>query len=114
MEEETQHADAILRRLLMLGGKPDMRPLPFTPGETVAGDACGRTWQTEYSVRQHLQDAIALCARPWRLREPRPPLAQLRDTEEHPRLLAGKRSSAWIEKVACKTTCKRRQGGTSG
>lgn len=35
MEEETQHADAILRRILFLGGRPDMRPHEFTPGETV-------------------------------------------------------------------------------
>ena len=34
MEEETQHADAILRRILMLGGRPDMRPHDFTPGES--------------------------------------------------------------------------------
>ncbi|MBE2291267.1 MAG: bacterioferritin, partial [Xanthomonadaceae bacterium] len=31
MEEETGHADAILRRILFLEGDPDMRPHPFTP-----------------------------------------------------------------------------------
>src|SRR5690606_22052454 len=35
MEEETQHADALLRRILFLEGKPDMRPDAFEPGETV-------------------------------------------------------------------------------
>lgn len=35
MQEETQHADALLRRILFLGGMPDMRPNPFTPGTTV-------------------------------------------------------------------------------
>ena len=35
MQEETEHADAILRRILMLEGKPDMRPHAFTPGESV-------------------------------------------------------------------------------
>ena len=35
MEEETEHADAILRRILFLEGDPDMRPLPFEPGRTV-------------------------------------------------------------------------------
>ena len=35
MQEETQHADAILRRILLLEGEPDMRPNAFTPGATV-------------------------------------------------------------------------------
>ena len=29
MEEETQHADALLRRILFLEGEPDMAPNPF-------------------------------------------------------------------------------------
>ena len=41
MQEETEHADAILRRILMLEGKPDMRPHAFTPGESVV-DLCQR------------------------------------------------------------------------
>ena len=32
MEEETEHADAILRRILFLEGEPDMRPDPIEPG----------------------------------------------------------------------------------
>ncbi|MBP7941103.1 MAG: bacterioferritin, partial [Comamonas sp.] len=35
MQEETQHADAILRRILLLGGRPDMRPKELTLGENV-------------------------------------------------------------------------------
>lgn len=35
MEEETQHADALLRRILFLGGDPDMRPHASEPGKTV-------------------------------------------------------------------------------
>lgn len=31
MEEETEHADALLRRILFLEGDPDMRPAEFTP-----------------------------------------------------------------------------------
>ena len=38
MQEESQHADALLRHILMLGGRPDMRPKEFTPGETVPED----------------------------------------------------------------------------
>jgi len=44
MEEETQHADALLRRILFLEGDPDMRPDPFEPGKTTSGRCCARTW----------------------------------------------------------------------
>src|SRR5690606_18089064 len=37
MEEETQHADALIRRILMLDGIPDMRPNAFEPGKDVVG-----------------------------------------------------------------------------
>ena len=43
MQEETQHADALLRRILFLGGMPDMRPNPFTPG-TRWWRCCKKTW----------------------------------------------------------------------
>jgi len=39
MEEETQHADAILKRILFLEGKPDMRPSVITPRLHRAGNA---------------------------------------------------------------------------
>ncbi|MEE4465268.1 ferritin-like domain-containing protein, partial [Azotobacter chroococcum] len=35
MQEETQHADALLQRLLFLQGTPDMNPEPINPGQTV-------------------------------------------------------------------------------
>ena len=35
MEEETQHADALLKRILFLEGVPDMNPDAFEPGATV-------------------------------------------------------------------------------
>lgn len=35
MEEETQHADALLRRILLLEGTPRMRPDDIHPGTTV-------------------------------------------------------------------------------
>ena len=35
MEEETQHADALLQRILFLEGTPDMTPEPIHPGHTV-------------------------------------------------------------------------------
>ena len=56
MEEETQHADALLRRILFLGGNPDMRPHGFEPGVTVE-DMLQKDLDTEYSVRNNLADA---------------------------------------------------------
>lgn len=81
MEEETQHADAILRRILMLGGKPDMRPHAFTPGDTVQ-EMLRKDLDTEYSVQTHLKAAMALCEthRDYVSRDLL--LAQLHDTEQ--------------------------------
>ena len=112
MEEETQHADAILRRLLMLGGKPDMRPLPFTPGETVL-EMLRLDLQTEYSVRQHLQDAIALCERHGDYVSRDLLLAQLRDTEEDHAYWLEKQLGL-IEKVGLQNYLQTQAGGTPG
>ena len=112
MEEETQHADAILRRLLMLGGKPDMRPLPFTPGETVQ-EMLRLDLQTEYSVRQHLQDAIALCERHGDYVSRDLLLAQLRDTEEDHAYWLEKQLGL-IEKVGLQNYLQTQAGGTPG
>ena len=60
MEEETQHADALLRRILFLEGEPDMRPDGFTPGKDVE-DMLQKDLDTEYAVRANLQKGIALC-----------------------------------------------------
>ena len=89
MEEETQHADAILRRILMLGARPDMRPTAFEPGLTVP-DMLRKDLATEYEVRANLQAGIALCEaqRDFVTRDIL--LAQLRDTEED--------HAYWLEK----------------
>ncbi|WP_313083290.1 bacterioferritin [Pulveribacter sp.] len=89
MQEETQHADAILRRILMLEGRPDMRPEPFTPGETVP-DMLRIDLETEYRVRANLREAIALCERQRDYVTRDLLLAQLRDTEED--------HAYWLEK----------------
>ena len=60
MEEETQHADDILRRILFLEGTPDMRPDAFTPGKTVP-EMLRTDLALEYSVQKNLTDAMALC-----------------------------------------------------
>ncbi|RMX04101.1 bacterioferritin [Corticibacter populi] len=89
MEEETQHADAILRRILMLDGRPDMRPLPFTPGETVP-EMLRKDLETEYEVRARLQAAMQLCESVSDYVSRDMLLAQLRDTEED--------HAYWLEK----------------
>lgn len=60
MEEETEHADAILRRILFLEGEPDMRPDPIEPGKTLT-EMLRKDLDLEYSVRENLAKGIALC-----------------------------------------------------
>lgn len=60
MEEETQHADALLQRILFLEGVPDMRPDAIHPGNTVP-DMFRSDLALEYSVRAALSKGIALC-----------------------------------------------------
>ncbi|KAF1685216.1 bacterioferritin [Pseudoxanthomonas taiwanensis] len=81
MEEETAHADAILRRLLFLGADPDMRPHPITPGKTVV-EMLEADLRVEYEVRANLAAAIRLCEEKQDYVSRDMLLAQLRDTEE--------------------------------
>lgn len=60
MEEETEHADAILRRILFLEGVPDMRPDAIEPGGTLE-EMLRKDLDLEYSVRKNLATGIALC-----------------------------------------------------
>lgn len=89
MEEETQHADDILRRILFLEGKPDMRPLEFTAGETVE-EMLRKDLDTEYTVRDNLRAAMALCEELGDYNTRDILLSQLRDTEED--------HTYWLEK----------------
>ena len=89
MEEETQHADALMRRILFLGGDPDMRPEAFEPGRDVE-DMLEKDLATEYAVRKHLADGIALCERYGDYVSRDLLLSQLKDTEED--------HAYWLEK----------------
>lgn len=89
MEEETEHADAILRRILFLEGNPDMRAAEFEPGTTVA-EMLRKDLETEYAVRQHLVDGIALCERHGDYASREMLVSQLKDTEED--------HAYWLEK----------------
>lgn len=81
MEEETQHADALLRRILFLEGDPEMRPDAFEPGKTVE-DMLRRDLDLEYAVRGHLAKGVALCEQHGDYVSRDILVAQMKDTEE--------------------------------
>lgn len=89
MEEETQHADALLRRILFLGGRPDMRPSAIHPGYIVP-DMLAADLKLEYEVRAALTRGIALCEQHRDYISRDILLAQLKDTEED--------HAYWLEK----------------
>lgn len=60
MQEETQHANALLERILFLEGTPDMTPEPINPGKTVP-EMLRNDLALEYQVREALAKGIALC-----------------------------------------------------
>ncbi|MFG3453524.1 bacterioferritin [Stutzerimonas stutzeri] len=59
MEEETLHADALLKRILFLEGTPDMTPEAMHPGHTVP-EMLRADLALEYKVREDLAKGIAL------------------------------------------------------
>ena len=81
MQEETEHADAILRRILFLEGDPDMRPHAFVPGRTVV-EMLEADLQVEYQVRANLAAGMKLCEEKQDYISRDMLLAQLKDTEE--------------------------------
>jgi len=89
MQEETQHADALLRRILLLGGRPDMRPKELNLGENVP-DMLRKDLAAEYSVRDNLRKGMALCEQHGDYVSRDMLLQQLRDTEED--------HTYWLEK----------------
>ncbi len=89
MEEETQHADALLRRILFLEGDPDMDPHAFEPGRTVE-TMLRKDLDLEYLVRENLAKGIALCERHEDFVSRDMLLTQLADTEED--------HTYWLEK----------------
>ncbi len=81
MQEETEHADAILRRILFLEGDPDMRPHAFEAGRTVV-EMLEADLKVEYKVRADLSAAMKLCEQHRDYVSRDMLLAQLKDTEE--------------------------------
>ncbi|MDG2516442.1 MULTISPECIES: bacterioferritin [Lysobacter] len=81
MQEETEHADALLRRILFLEGDPDMRPDEFIAGYTVE-EMLQRDLEVEYRVRAALAEGMALCERVGDFVSREILRVQLQDTEE--------------------------------
>ena len=81
MEEETQHADALLQRILFLEATPDMTPKAIYPGATVP-DMLKSDLKLEYEVRAALAKGIELCEQHGDYMSRDILVLQLNDTEE--------------------------------
>lgn len=82
MEEETQHADVLVRRILFLEGTPDLSNADdLTIGKTIP-DMLQADLDVEYYVRDLLKETMAICeeVQDYQTRELLKPL--LHDTEE--------------------------------
>ncbi|MFP3560314.1 ferritin-like domain-containing protein, partial [Paraburkholderia sp. SIMBA_049] len=81
MEEEAGHADALMRRILMLEGTPRMRPDDLDVGNTVP-DMLAADLRLEYKVRAALCKGIELCEQHGDYVSREMLRIQLNDTEE--------------------------------
>lgn len=81
MEDETGHAGDFIRRILMLGGTPEMIPETVRVGKTVE-EMLQFDLETELSVRQALKDGIKLCEEKQDYVTRDLMVNQLKDTEE--------------------------------
>ncbi|MCY1269084.1 Bacterioferritin [compost metagenome] len=81
MAEETQHADVLIRRILLLEGTPDMRPEPLNTGASVP-EMLRNDLELERKVRKALCKGIALCESHGDFISRDLLRAQLADTEE--------------------------------
>ncbi|MDO5678744.1 MAG: bacterioferritin [Pelistega sp.] len=89
MEEETQHADDMIRRVLLLEGTPNMKPEALNIGADVPS-MLQADLDLELTVRDHLKKGIALCEEERDFVTRDILVAQLQDTEED--------HAHWLEK----------------
>lgn len=89
MEEETQHADVLIRRVLLLEGTPKMVPEALNIGTDVPS-MLQADLDLEYAVRDHLKKGVALCEEEKDYVTRDLIVAQLKDTEED--------HAHWLEK----------------
>jgi len=89
-EEETDHADQMIRRILFLEGKPDLsKREPLNVGSTVP-EMLKNDLETEYSVIKNLKAGIALCEAEQDYETRAMLVKQLEDSEED--------HAYWLEK----------------
>lgn len=62
MDDETAHADALIKRILMLDGTPKMTPTALNVGHDLPS-IFTNDLAVELSVVKHLREVIALCER---------------------------------------------------
>lgn len=89
MQHETEHAQAIIRRIMLLGGVPNMKVGDINIGTDVPS-MLKSDLELEYSVQQHLKDGIALCEQEKDYVTRDMLVVQLEDTEED--------HAHWLEK----------------
>lgn len=90
MEDETGHADAMIKRILFLEGKPNLtKREPLNIGSTVP-EMLKSDLDLEYSVVKNLKAAIALCETEQDYETRAMLVKQLEDTEED--------HAYWLEK----------------
>jgi bacterioferritin len=89
-EEETDHADQMIKRILFLEGKPDLtKREPLNVGDTVP-QMLKNDLALEYAVINNLKTAIALCEQEQDFETREMLLKQLEDSEED--------HAYWLEK----------------
>ena len=81
MEDETGHAADFIRRILMLGGTPQMVPASVRIGRNVR-EMLQFDLDTEYEVRENLKRGIKLCEEKQDYVTRDLMVNQLKDTEE--------------------------------
>lgn len=81
MEDETGHAEAFIRRILMLEGTPNMVPAALNLGSDVVS-MLKADLETELKVREDLKRGIKLCEEQQDYVTRDLLIAQLKDTEE--------------------------------
>lgn len=81
MDDETLHAEAFIRRILMLGGTPKMVPAELRIGQNVP-EMLQFDLDTELEVRDNLKKGIKLCEEKQDYVTRQILIEQLKDTEE--------------------------------
>lgn len=81
MQDETDHADALIRRILLLEGTPKMVSADIKVGKDVP-EMLKFDLDTEFEVRDHLKKGIALCEESGDYVSRELLRVQLEDTEE--------------------------------